>query len=113
MLVTHVCDRDGDVYELFDHCHSKETHFLVRAVHSRGTNRKGVKSFSKLSKTASSGSYTLKIQSSQKRKARVAEIRVKFYKVTLPPPSIAKSKEYDPVELYVVSATEKKVSKKE
>lgn len=43
--LVHICDRDADVYELFEKCLSKKTHFVVRAVHSRGTFRKGVKSF--------------------------------------------------------------------
>jgi hypothetical protein len=111
----HICDRDADVYELFDHCKSLGTHFVVRAVHSRGTTKKGVKSFSKLSRIPSQGNYTLKIQSSQKRKARVAKIQVRFYKVTLIPP-IAKSTRYKPIDVYVVSAKEaysKDVSDKE
>jgi len=47
----HVCDRDGDVYEVFETCKSLQTSFVVRAIHSRGTAISGQKSFSKLSKT--------------------------------------------------------------
>jgi len=104
--LVHICDRDADVYELFAHCLSSSTHFVVRAVHSRSTVRKGVKSFSKLSKVPAQGQYTLHLQASQKRPARQATLIVKFYKVTLVPP-LAKAGQYNPVEVYVVSAKEK------
>lgn len=106
----HICDRDGDIYELFDSCAHLDTNFVVRAVHPRGTSRKGVKSFSKLSRIAAKGSYTLHISSSQKRTARKAKIFVKFYKVQLIPP-IAKARDYQPLEVYVVSAQERRSKK--
>jgi len=59
----HVCDRDADIYELLSHCLTHGTHFVVRAVHSRGTAQKGVKSFAKLGRIPVRGSYTLAIQS--------------------------------------------------
>lgn len=96
----HVCDRDADVYELFENCIALQTHFVVRAVHSRCTTRKGVKSFAKLSRVAACGTYSLSIQSSQKRAARNAKIDVKFYKINLLPP-VAKAKLCKPVEVYV------------
>lgn len=105
--LVHVCDRDGDIYELFDSCINLGTNFVVRAVHPRGTARKGVKSFAKLSRLTAQGSYTLNITSSQKRAARKAKILVKFYKVTIIPP-IAKARDYQPLEIYVVSAKERK-----
>jgi hypothetical protein len=104
--LVHVCDRDGDIYELFDSCINLGTNFVVRAVHPRGTARKGVKSFAKLSRLAAQGSYVLNITSSQKRAARKAKILVKFYKVTIIPP-IAKARDYQPLEIYVVSAKER------
>lgn len=113
--LVHICDRDGDVYELVSTCMDLGTNFVIRAVHSRGTARSGVKSFARLSNIAARGNYTLQITSSQKRAARKAKILVRFYRVKLVPP-IAKAKDYDPVEVYVVSAKEcknKRISEKE
>lgn len=104
--LVHICDRDGDIYELFETCETRETTFVVRAVHSRGTAVPGQKSFAKLARTAPCGSYQLEIQSSKKQVARTAEIEVKFYRVELIPP-IAKRKICEPVAIYVVSAIEK------
>lgn len=105
--LVHVCDRDGDIYELFTTCRDIGTNFVVRAVHPRGTIKNGVKSFARISTVAARGSYTLQIPSSKKRAARRAKVLVKFYRVKLIPP-IAKAKEYDPIEVYVVSAKERK-----
>jgi hypothetical protein len=105
--LVHVCDRDADMYELFDNCRALGTHFVVRAVHSRCTTRKGVKCYSRLSRIAAQGRYTLTITSSQKRAARKASILVKFYTVTLLPP-VDKASLYKPIELTVVSAKERK-----
>jgi len=104
--LVHVCDRDGDIYELFDTCKSLNTSFVVRAVHNRSTAVPSEKSFAKLDYTNICGTYTLELQSSQKRKARKATIDVRFYSVQLIPP-IAKQKNYCPVEVYVVSAKER------
>jgi len=104
--LVHVCDRDGDIYELFEHCESLNTSFVVRGVHGRGTVVPGEKSFSRLSKTAKCGSYSLKLQSSKKRTAREARIDVRFYRVKLIPP-IAKKSICAPVEISVVSAKER------
>jgi len=35
--LVHVCDRDGDIYELFELCNSLNTSFVIHGVHSRGT----------------------------------------------------------------------------
>jgi hypothetical protein len=104
--LVHVCDRDGDIYELFETCQSLNTTFVVRAVHSRSTAVQGQKSFGKISKTAVCGSYQLKIQPSKKQIARTAKVEVKFYAVTLIPP-IAKKNICVPVKVYIVSAKEK------
>ena len=104
--LVHICDRDADVYELFENCVTSQTHFVVRAVHSRATSRKGVKCFTRLSRVPACGIYTLLMKPCQKRSARTAQIAVKFYKVNLVPP-VAKSARCKPVEVYVVSAKEK------
>lgn len=105
--LVHVCDREADIYELFDKCMELQTHFVVRAVQTRSTSRKGVKSFARLSRVPKRGTYTLPIKASQKRSARDAQIDVKFYKVKLVPP-VGKTNRCQPVEVYVVSAKERK-----
>lgn len=105
--LVHVCDRDADVYEVLHNCKEQKTHFVIRAVHGRCTDKQGVCSFDKLSKLSSQGNFKLSIQASQKRKARVANILVKYYKVRIIPPE-SKSRDYDPIEIYVVSAKERK-----
>ncbi len=102
--------RISNIYELFAECKGLETNFLVRAVHASCTNRKGVKSFSRLSHMASQGHYMLQISLSQKHAARKAQILVKYYRVT-PVPPIAKASQYEPITVYVVSAKEKKSNK--
>jgi hypothetical protein len=36
--VIHVCDREGDMYELFEKAHKTQQNFLIRVVHERQTN---------------------------------------------------------------------------
>lgn len=103
--LVHVCDRDADMYELFDKCRALNTNFVVRAVHSRGTSKSGVKSFDRLSTVRTSGTYSLEIKANRHRSARTAKIAVRFYKVRLIPP-LDKSKKYESTEVYVVSARE-------
>lgn len=103
--LVHICDREGDIYELFDICESLETNYVVRAVHSRGTTVAGRKSFAKLSRVAACGSYQLKIPSKSKQVARTATIQVKYYEVELLPPR-GKHNSCKPVKVFVVSAKE-------
>jgi IS4 transposase len=104
--LVHVGDRDADIFELFDNSRQSGRHFVVRAVHSRCTALKGVRIYSKISTISPQGQYVLNIQGSQKRRARIAKINVRFYKVRVVPP-VDKAKDFEPVDLYVVSAKEK------
>jgi hypothetical protein len=102
--LVHICDRDADMYELFFNCISFGTNFVIRAVHGRCIST-GSKIFDRISRVTSCGSYDLHLPKTHKRDARIAKVKIRFYKVNVLPP-IEKSRDYPPVELYVVSAKE-------
>lgn len=103
--LVHVCDRDADMHELFDHCNNLKTNFLVRAVHQRRTSKDGVKIYDRISKTPSCGGYTLNLPKTHKREARKAKVKVRYYKVRVLPP-VGKKKRCAPIDLYVISVKE-------
>ncbi len=93
------------MYELFFNCISFGTNFLIRGVYDRCTSRKKIKIYDNIPKTAPVGSYNLNLPKTHKREARTAKVKIRFYKVTVLP-SPHRSKDYPPVEVYVVSAKE-------
>ena len=100
-----VGDREADIYELF-HEATQETsgpQLLVRA--DRGRQRKVEEEYlwDKMAAEPLAGKIELKIPRSGSRKARTAELEVRFCEVTLSPP---KKKDLPPVKVWSVYATE-------
>ena len=103
--LVHVCDREGDMYELFHHCLSFGTNFLVRSVHKRSLLNKDTNLFEEALREAPSGSYKIHVRKKKKGKDgwRLAKMNVRFTRVKLKAPV---GKDYDSIEMYVISAKE-------
>jgi hypothetical protein len=83
--VVTVCDREGDVYELFQYAHDVEEHFIVRATQDR--NLKGASTLKKqLAQTPISQIYTLLVRRQENRPAREATVALRMMRVTLKSP---------------------------
>lgn len=108
--LVHVCDRDADMYELFCRANELNTNFLIRGIHQRCTSNPKEKIYDKVTRLSSVGSYDVDIQGANGRQGRKAKVHVRYYKVRLVPP-VSKSKRYDPIDVYIVSAKERKNSK--
>ena len=113
----HICDREGDVYELFGKACLTETIYLCRRIHDRLIqNESGEYSLinSFINKLPTAGYMEVDVQrnSHTKSEARVAEIEIKYGKTRIKKPSNLKISEHTPefVEVYVISANEIKAS---
>jgi hypothetical protein len=110
--VVHVCDREGDIYELF--CKAKEdgANYLCRRSHNR--NIKGEDGLGKLDDLVNSlpeaGRITVQIprDSHTNRKAREAELAIKHGKceITMPNRTVLGKGIPKSIEIYFVSAIE-------
>jgi hypothetical protein len=84
--VITVCDREGDVYELFQYAHDVQQHFLVRATQDR--NLKDAPTLKKqLARTPVSQTYTILVRRQDNRPAREALVELRMASVTLLPPN--------------------------
>lgn len=83
--VVTVCDREGDVYELFQYAQDVGQHFLVRATQDRSV--KNAPTLKKqLEQTPTSDTYTLLVERQNNRPAREATVALRMTSVTLKPP---------------------------
>lgn len=113
--VVHICDREGDIYELFCKAESENTRYLCRRRHERGIeDEDGAKlltDFVKMLPVADIINVQVPKDSHTKRSARNAEIEVKYGKCKL----IKTRRLYmfkdlpESIYVYVISAVEKDV----
>ena len=83
--VITVCDREGDVYELFQYAHDVEQHFIVRATRDR--NLKDAPTLKKqLAQIPVSQTYTILVRRQDNRPAREATVELRMTSVTIKPP---------------------------
>lgn len=82
-----VCDREADIYEMFDLAQKKKASLLVRAAANRALvdNEVG-KLWPKVERQPIAGYLTVHIPSNQKRAARTATASIRFTQVNLKPP---------------------------
>ena len=106
--VTIIADREADIYEEFMKVPDGKTHLLIRATQNRVLADQDDKLFEYLGGQSVTGTYTLEIPKGHcKRKARTAEIEVRFCPVKLARPMHTPNKvlpEY--VEMYAIEARE-------
>lgn len=104
--VITICDREGDVFELFQYAHDVEQHFIVRATQDRGlkdapTLRK------QLAQTPVSQTYTILVRRQDNRPARTATVDLRMASVTLlPPKNRTKALQVIPLEPLTVQVVE-------
>ena len=83
--VITVCDREGDVFELFQYAHDVQQHFIVRAMQNRVL--KDAPTLKKqLAQTPVSQTYTFLVRRQDNRPARAATVELRMTSVTLLPP---------------------------
>jgi Transposase DNA-binding/Transposase Tn5 dimerisation domain len=82
-----VCDREGDIYELFALADQREAGLLVRAKVDRCLAEKPLRHlWDKVEHHRRVGELTVEITGNQKRPARQASVSLRFCSVTLKPP---------------------------
>ena len=104
--VITVCDREGDVYELFQYAHDVEQHFIVRATRDRCLeNAPTVKKH--LAQIPVSQTYTIPVRRQDSRPAREARVELRMTSVTIKPPkNRTKSQQVIPLEPLTVQVVE-------
>jgi hypothetical protein len=80
-----VCDREGDVYELFQTAHTHEAQFIVRAVRDRRT-QPGELLETAIAKTAVAGRMTVAIARRPQEETQAVTLALRFTTLTLLPP---------------------------
>lgn len=99
-----ICDREGDIYEMFDLAQEKEAKLLVRASSDRCVE--GGKLWSQVEQQEPIAQLHLKIPSNQNRSTRQAQVSVRFTQVTLKPPWRPQQKKLPPVTLSAILVRE-------
>lgn len=89
--VVTVCDREGDIYELFVQARSRGSEFLIRAAQNRQTTSGEagddvVPLFARVEACGIEGSFSLALQRTPRRAARTALLSVRFTQLWLRPP---------------------------
>ena len=100
--IISVCDREADIYELFELASESSVELLVRASHNRKLYEEQQKLWEKLESTKESGTFELSIPGNDKQKKRTAKMSLCFSEVTLNPPKSGK----EPICVYAVYAKE-------
>lgn len=110
-VVVNVCDREGDIYELFEEAESasSKAELLVRAVHDRKTNstEKETLLWDFMNAKETAGVITVKVPRQKEKPGRKAECELRFSEVELKPPWKNDGKEHYPIRVWVVFLKEK------
>jgi hypothetical protein len=112
--VIHICDREGDLYELFCKAHIDGKKYLLRRIHDRIVQKEGNKEGYLLNAFIEnlpvSGYMKVNVprDSHTDREARVAELEIKYGKSRIKKPSNLKESAHTPefVDVCIVSAKE-------
>jgi hypothetical protein len=107
--VTHIGDRESDIYEEWVRVPDAHTHLLVRACRNRRLQEAGTMLYETLSQQPVQGTYAVEVMADPRtgRAAREAWLTVRFTPVTLRRPKKVNAQDYpDSVSLYAVEAKE-------
>lgn len=104
--VTHLMDRDGDIYELFAEDRLKDHHLLVRQCRERNLAEPTGKVNIWLDQIEPKCSFTLKIKGNDHRRKRKAKLQLSFGQVTLKRPQTCPKDYPQEITLSVVQAKE-------
>lgn len=109
VCVTHVGDRESDIYEEWVRVPDAHTHLLVRACRDRRLHDSATMLYETLSQQPVEGTYSVAVMAEPRRaqKAREAWLAVRFTPVTLRRPKKVNAHDYpESVSLYAVEAKE-------
>jgi hypothetical protein len=114
--VITVADREADIFELFAHPRPSHSELLIRAAQNRNTKREAYSEevqplFEVIAQSEIAGYKTIELQRTPRRKARKAELSVRYARVWLQPP--AHLGQLEPIEMWVVLAEEEHPPEKE
>jgi hypothetical protein len=107
-LITHIGDREADIYEEFSRVANETNHLLVRLSRDRRIVDSSDRLFDYLAGQPLAASYQLEIEADPRRhrQARLAEIEVRFCQVEIRRPKTL-SRDYPPtLTLYAIEARE-------
>ena len=110
--VIHVCDREGDIYEMFARAYLKGMTYLCRKTHERKVESESGEELLNafIEKQATAGYMEVEVPRSShtKREARIAKLEIKYVQARIKKPSSVNISEETPesVEIRVISAKE-------
>jgi len=102
--IISVCDRESDIFDYISYKNEHQQRFVVRAKHERIVTGDGDKLTPYINKQSSALSYQVKIQQKGGRKARIANVAVRFASVTIFPPK--KQAKSEAINLTLISCNE-------
>lgn len=111
--ITHIQDREGDIYEQFATVPDQKNQLLVRMRTNRKTSDDQLTITEVLSRQTVKGTFSINIDGDQRvgRAPREAQIALKFSKITINRPKGSANKSLpETLELYVVQAKETEAS---
>lgn len=118
--MVHVCDREGDFYELFRDATSIGEHILIRASRNRAINKEKRRDepttwlFDELLSRRAQGRTTVRLQVNGLKKYREATLSIIYMPFSMPPPrkrTVNKDGELPMFKLTAIMAVERKVAK--
>jgi len=109
--VVTICDREGDIYELFQEAHNQNLGFIVRSAWNRRLeDASGFKLHDFLEKVPVKETYNLTVQRQMNQAERQAQMTLRYTTVTLSPPlnrpASARTMTLDPLPVQIVVAEE-------
>jgi hypothetical protein len=109
-MITHISDRESDIYEFLYRVPDKKNHVLIRSAQNRNIENSEKKLFEYVGEQKVKGTYTVKVSGiPNKRTAHEAKLEVRFTKVVLSKPLHCSDKRAP--EQITVNAIELKESK--
>lgn len=110
-LVVNVCDREGDIYELFEESErsASKAELLVRASHNRKTKSSEEEKllWDLMNAKQSAGLITVKVPRQKEKPSRKAKCEVRFSEIELKVPWKRDGKEHHPIKVWSVFLREK------
>lgn len=109
VCVTHVGDRESDIYEELVRVPDAHTHLLVRSCHDRRLHDEATTLYERLTQQPVAGTFAVEVMAEprRQREAREAWLAVRFTPVTLRRPDNVDAHDYpESVSLYALEAKE-------
>lgn len=106
-LVITVTDREGDIFELLAEPRPPNSRILIRACQNRALTAEGDLLFDVAKTAPEAGTLTKTIHENKPRRARKAELSIRYCEVSIKPPAAGvHDPDLEPVDMMVISARE-------